>query len=81
MIALWLGLMGAIKRVDLLVRAAADIPQLSLLLVGGGPEEFRVRGLVSELGIADRVEFRPHVADPAPVFGEADLFALPSKGE
>jgi glycosyltransferase involved in cell wall biosynthesis len=80
-VALWLGLMGPIKRVDLLVRAAAQIPQLSLLLVGGGPEQERVQQLVAQLHVADRVEVRGHVADPAPVFGEADLFALPSAAE
>ena len=80
-VALWLGVVGAIKRVDLLVRATAEIPQLSLLVVGGGPELDRVQRLVTELGVADRVELCGHVADPAPMFREADFFALPSAAE
>lgn len=34
-----------------------------MLLVGAGPEEARLRGLAAELGIAERVVFRP----PAPI--------------
>jgi glycosyltransferase involved in cell wall biosynthesis len=78
---LWLGLMGAIKRVDALVRAVADVPELGLILVGAGPEADAIAALVAELGVSDRVEFRGHVDDPAPVFADGDLFALPSAAE
>jgi glycosyltransferase involved in cell wall biosynthesis len=47
------------KRVDLVIRAigrlAAERPGLRLDIVGRGPEEGRLRALVAELGLQDRV--------------------------
>jgi glycosyltransferase involved in cell wall biosynthesis len=57
-----------------------DPPPLGLL-VGEGPEEDSLRGLVRDLGIEDRVRFlgyRPNVAD---YYAAADLVVLPSRSE
>lgn len=79
--ALWLGLMAPVKRLDLLIRAVADIPRLRLLLLGDGPERAAVEALVATLDLHRRVELRGHVDDPSGAFAEADLFALPSAAE
>ncbi|MGE3620332.1 MAG: glycosyltransferase [Acidimicrobiia bacterium] len=53
------------KRVDVVVRAlarlAADRPDLSLVVVGQGPETDHLRALATELGVAERVELRGFV--------------------
>ncbi len=77
---LWLGLLGAIKRVDLLVRATADL-DVDLVLVGDGPARESLAALATELGVTDRVAFRGHIDDPATVFADGDVFALPSAAE
>ena len=55
------------KRVDLAIRAfhalAARRPALALLIGGTGPEEPRLRAMVHELGIADRVRFCGFIPD------------------
>ncbi|MEU1595956.1 glycosyltransferase [Streptomyces sp. NPDC005708] len=43
------------KRFDELVRAVAQLPQVRLLLVGGGPEREALETLVARLGVRDRV--------------------------
>jgi glycosyltransferase involved in cell wall biosynthesis len=71
------------KGVDRLLRAFAvarqEVP-LRLVLVGDGPEEPRLRALAGALGIADAVDFRGFVDQPAlpAVYGEADIFAMPT---
>jgi colanic acid/amylovoran biosynthesis glycosyltransferase len=72
------------KGIAYLARAFARIatrhPRARLRLVGTGPEEQRVRQLVSELRISDRVTIeptRPYEELPA-LFHECDIFVLPS---
>ncbi|MFF2504073.1 glycosyltransferase [Streptomyces sp. NPDC058067] len=69
------------KRFDVLVHALAQLPDyVRLLLVGGGPEEERLRGLARELGVTRRVVFageRPY-ASPSGRAGDPDLPALMS---
>lgn len=58
------------KRVDVVLRAAARLVEdhdLSVLVVGRGPELGNLRRLASELGIASRVEFLGYVASHAEV--------------
>lgn len=79
--ALWLGVMAPVKRLDTLVQALADVPELEVLLVGSGPERDTIEKAACERGVAGRVAFRGPVADPEPVFAEADLFVLTSAAE
>ncbi|HVF12580.1 MAG TPA: glycosyltransferase, partial [Actinomycetota bacterium] len=46
------------KRVDVLIEAVAASENVTLELIGEGPEEHRLRRLVSELQVPDRVVFR-----------------------
>jgi glycosyltransferase involved in cell wall biosynthesis len=78
---LWLGVMAPVKRLRVLLHAVASVPGIRLVLAGDGPERAAVEALIDELGLRARVDLRGHVPDPAPVYGEADLFALPSAAE
>ena len=52
-----------------------------LCLVGGGPEEIRLRQEAADLGIAARVRFLGERDDVATLIGEADIAALTSRSE
>ncbi len=53
-----MGLLIHRKRYDLAIRAFAEaaIPGSKLVLIGGGPEESRLRALAERLGVLDRIE-------------------------
>lgn len=77
----WLGVMQPVKRVPALVRAAAGVPGLHLILVGDGPERVNVEATVHGLADDTRVHlvgFRPN---PVNVLDDADFLALPSAAE
>jgi glycosyltransferase involved in cell wall biosynthesis len=70
------------KRVDVLVRALAG-PRFEglrwhLALAGTGPDEAKLRALVEELGIGDRVTFCGFVEGVHDWFKAIDVFVLPS---
>ena len=78
-VVLFVGRFRYYKGLDVLVRAMARVDG-TLLLVGAGPEEPRVRRLVRALGLADRVRFAGVVTErhlPA-YYHAADVLALPS---
>ena len=79
-LALFVGRLRYYKGVDVLVQALARTPEVRGLIVGAGPMEAQIRGLVRQLGLAERVHFAGHVADEdLPAFYQAgDLFVLPS---
>ncbi|WP_248961804.1 glycosyltransferase family 4 protein [Sphaerisporangium perillae] len=78
---LFFGMVRPYKGLDLLLRALARVPGVSLTVAGefwGGLDE--TRGLIGELGLGDRVELRPGyvAADDVPaLFAEADALVLP----
>jgi glycosyltransferase involved in cell wall biosynthesis len=78
---LFFGLVRPYKGLDLLLRALVDVPDVRLVVAGefwGGPES--TQELVSELGIADRVDLRAGyvAADDVPAtFAAADALVLP----
>lgn len=71
------------KGLDVLLRAAAQIksefPDMRVLLVGEGPEEPRLRALARDLGLGERVVFRPTVDHRAlpDLFNAADVAVVP----
>jgi len=67
------------KGVDLLVEAVSDLPQVSLTIVGGGREEGRLRALIADMGIADRVRLVPSVRSVGEFYRSLDVFVLPSR--
>jgi len=71
------------KAHDLVIRALAGMKQGSLLIAGTGPEEARLRNLVRELGVGERVHFLgrvPHERLSA-VYSAADVLVLASSRE
>jgi glycosyltransferase involved in cell wall biosynthesis len=76
------------KSVDRLLRAfALAVDQAPgnrparLLVVGDGPERAALERLAEELGIAGRVRFTGHVAQPLGLIAAMDVFALSSDTE
>ena len=55
--------------------------RIRLALIGGGPEEQRIRELAVELGIADRLMLLGIRDDVAEILSASDLFVLPSLNE
>lgn len=67
-----------------LPRVAAEIPDVRLRVIGGGPELPALRVLAAELGVAARIRFDGEVPDDDDVrraFFLADVFCLPSRQE
>lgn len=71
------------KNFTMLLHAFAKVARDddSLVILGEGPERPTLERLAATLGIADRVTLAGHVADLAPRFSEADIFALSSDYE
>lgn len=67
------------KGVDVLLRALALLPDVTLEIVGEGPEEASLRALADELKIADRVTFSAPQRDVGAVYARMDALALPSR--
>ncbi len=74
-----------VKRFEILLRAVAGLAtrilRLALLLVGGGGEEGRIRRLVAETGLQDRVIFTGFLGNPTRVYGILDLYVATSLKE
>jgi glycosyltransferase involved in cell wall biosynthesis len=66
------------KNPDNLLRAIAPISDVDLMIVGDGSERPRLERLACELGVADRVRFRPAVPNDelCAMLPEFDLFAV-----
>lgn len=71
------------KGFDLLLQAFAHlgIADLSLILLGEGPERSHLESLARELGIAARVMMPGFVANPWYCMARAEAFVLPSRYE
>ena len=71
------------KRLEILIRAFAKLSRKDamLVIVGSGPEEQRLKGLVGELGIGESCHFEPATSDVAGWLSQIDIFVLPSRTE
>ncbi|KQW52512.1 hypothetical protein ASC77_24355 [Nocardioides sp. Root1257] len=79
--AVWVGVLGAVKRTDLLLDAVAAVPDLRLVVVGDGPLRDRVERRSAAPDLADRVELTGWVDDPAARLARADVYVLTSDAE
>ncbi|MCI0689859.1 MAG: glycosyltransferase [Sporichthyaceae bacterium] len=79
----FLGRLHAQKQVDTLVRAAGQLPDTQIVLVGDGPERASLQRLAQRLGVAARVRFLGFVPHErvAGLLRGADALALPSRYE
>jgi len=64
------GRMIAEKRIDLLLEAAALLPEARVVVYGEGPDEKRLMAIAARLGVETRVDFRGHVEEATPVWRE-----------
>ena len=76
------------KNVDLLIEAIAllreESPEVRCVIVGEGPEQERLEGLVESLDLADSVSLRPFLPSSSDLYGlmkSAGVFVLPSVRE
>jgi len=62
-------------------RVAEDLPELRVLLAGGGPDESDLKRLAGQLGLAERVRFLGYLADATGLYAASDVFLLTSRYE
>lgn len=67
------------KRLDLLIRAVAEVPDAMLLLAGDGPARADLERLAEIEGVAGRVRFAGAVTHPRETLCAIDVFASPDQ--
>ena len=79
----FVGPMNPIKKIDILIKAYANISydKCKLILIGSGQEEKKLKKLVFELGIGDHVIFTGWRDDIPELISALDLLVLPSEYE
>jgi N-acetyl-alpha-D-glucosaminyl L-malate synthase BshA len=73
-----------VKRISSIIKVFCSISKKvksKLLLVGDGPEMYKIRNMVSKLGLDNRVIFTGRQNDIIPLLNISDLYMLPSKSE
>jgi L-malate glycosyltransferase len=71
----------AVKNLPKLVRAAAPLPHVKLVIIGEGEERGAILAEADRCGMADRLIMPGHMRGPADFVGHFDLFALSSDSE
>lgn len=69
------------KGFDVAIRALRDVPDATLVIVGGGSEQARLEELARELGVAGRLELVGWSDEPRRYLSGFDVFVLPSRQE
>ena len=89
-VVLTLGRLAGIERrkgFDVMLEAlpalAREVPDVTYVVAGDGPDRARLEHKARDLGVADRVVFTGYVdeADKPGLYRLADAFAMPSRGE
>lgn len=77
------GRLIALKRIDHIIRAVRDLPNLGLVIVGDGPERERLKALVREQALVDRVYFAGQKTkqETLSLMAACDIFVLHSTHE
>ena len=78
LLLLGVGRLIALKGFDLLIRAAAELPDVLVVLAGRGPEEGRLRRLAEKLGVSLVLTGNLPPADLSKLYRAADLLVIPS---
>ena len=73
----------AVKRLDVVVRAAAAVPDpaLRVVIIGRGAEQVALQALAASLGLGPRAVFPGEVTDAAQFFPAFDVYVAPSAKE
>ena len=69
------------KGFDLLIRAAARIPDAWLWLIGDGEERPALEALAREVGMSGRTRFAGWIEEPIHHIAATDVFGMPSRHE
>ena len=82
-ILLNIGRLTAQKNHDVLIKSLAHVPDVRLVVAGGGPRREEHAALAARLGVAPRVHLLGDVTprDIADLLGACDLFVFPSSWE
>ncbi len=68
------------KRIDVLIQSFSllnkDFPDTKLLIFGYGEQQKYLEGIVSELNLTNKVEFRQERSEISEIFDEIDVFCL-----
>jgi glycosyltransferase involved in cell wall biosynthesis len=80
-LAVALGRLHPNKGLDVLIRAAALIPELFVWIAGEGPQRDRLEALARDMGVAERIRFLGWRNDRAALYKAADVCAYPSREE
>jgi glycosyltransferase involved in cell wall biosynthesis len=79
-VILFVGRLQARKRIDYLLRAAAELKNIRLIIVGEGPERESLESLAGEIYPSAEFAGAKHEDELKAYFEEADLFVLPGTG-
>jgi glycosyltransferase involved in cell wall biosynthesis/GT2 family glycosyltransferase len=75
----YVGRLDAYKGVSTLLDAAAEAPDWTVTIVGGGPQTDYLVRQCEQLGISNRVQFKGHLgADLPALYRELDVVVIPS---
>ena len=77
---LFVGRLQTRKRINLLLRACAEIQNIRLVIIGDGPERTTLEALAKEIYPSAEFIGAKHGAELKPYFAEADIFVLPGTG-
>jgi glycosyltransferase involved in cell wall biosynthesis len=69
------------KGIDRLIRLLPKLPNVHLVIVGGGSEEAELRARADRLHVSDRTTFTGWVDQPGEVMRSFDAFVLASRNE
>lgn len=73
------------KGIDVLINTMEKnkeiLTKAILIIIGTGPEEDRIKNLVSRLGITENVKFIGHSSEVFKLYQASDIFVLPSYAE
>jgi glycosyltransferase involved in cell wall biosynthesis len=69
------------KGIDVLLDAAARVPQARFVIAGEGPQRDALAAQIARLGLEDRVSLLGWRQDVRALLAAADLFVLPSRNE
>ncbi|MDE8348800.1 MAG: glycosyltransferase [Acidocella sp.] len=78
---LGLGRLHPVKGFDILIRAAALLPDVYCVIAGEGPERARLDSLINQLGVAERVKLLGWRNDSGALLKAADIFVSSSRHE
>jgi glycosyltransferase involved in cell wall biosynthesis len=69
------------KGLETAVRALADLPEATLLVLGEGPDRSALASLASSVGVGERLLLPGRVGDVAALYAQADVLVHPARWE